>query len=53
MVIDRRALLGVIAATAATIRTARATMLPAAGPRIASLDYALAAVWAIGGWPSA
>ncbi|MCD1642649.1 ABC transporter substrate-binding protein [Aurantimonas coralicida] len=41
MVIDRRALLGGIAATAATIRTARATMLPAARPRIASLDYAL------------
>ncbi len=41
MVIDRRALLGGIAATAATVRTARATRLPTAGPRIASLDYAL------------
>lgn len=41
MVIDRRALLGGIAATAAAVRTAWATMLPEPRPRIASLDYAL------------
>ena len=41
MVIDRRALLGGIAATAATVCAARATVMPAPRPRIASLDYAL------------
>ena len=42
MVIDRRALLGGIAATAATLRSARATVMPAPRLRIASLDYGLA-----------
>ncbi|EAS50443.1 periplasmic component, ABC-type hydroxamate-dependent iron transport system [Aurantimonas manganoxydans SI85-9A1] len=41
MVIDRRALLGGIAATAVTVRAARATVMPAPRLRIASLDYAL------------